>query len=148
MRGQKIYTSFLIIVASTVFFLLPFTGASEDLKTDEHTDIFSIETSAGQTTDNIVFSEELYDDDTTSILVVSDLSSEGITWGSYNASNQHLLISNMTANDTRTLTATYDIDALGSDSVATFVDALVWIWLLSAGAFAPTALAAIWAGRV
>lgn len=148
MRGQKIFTAFLIIIASTVMFMLPYFDAAEALKVDTQTDYFSLETAVGQSTDNVVFSKALYDDDTTSILVVSDLSTEGITWGSYNGTAQHLLISNMTENTTRTLTATYDIDALQNDAVANFVDALVWVWLLSAGAFAPTALAAIWVGRI
>lgn len=148
MRAQKIFTSFLIILATTAFFLLPLTGASEELKTDTREDTFSVPTIVGQTTDNIVLAKAIYDSDTTTLTVVSDLSTDTVSWSSYNATDQHVLISGMTANTTRTLTATYDVDALNSTNLSTFSDALVWILLLAAGAFAPTALAAIWAGRV
>lgn len=147
MRGRNIFNAFLIIVASTIFFLLPYTLAAYDLQTDQHSEDFSVVTAVGQTTDNITFHYDLYDDDTGTINVVSDLSSDTISWSSYNATDNHLLITGMTANATRILTATYDKDALNSSAITSFVNVVVWIWLLAAAAFAPAALAAIFTGR-
>lgn len=146
-RGQKIFNAFLIILASTILFLIPFIQAAEDLKTDQRTDYFNISTAVGITTSNITLGEALYDNDLTTIQIVSDLSTDSVVWASYNATDRHILISALTDNSTRTLTASYNVDALGSSAVSDFVDALVWIWLLSAAAFAPAALAGIFIGR-
>jgi len=147
MRGQKIFNSFLIVVASTILFLIPFTQSSEAIKTDQRDDIFSVVTAAAQTTDNIILSKALYDNDVTTITVISDSTDDAISWGSYNATGQQLLISGMDASNTRVLTATYDVNALNDPAIETLVDAFIWIWILSAVAFAPSGLASIWTNK-
>lgn len=145
---MRIFKAFLIIMASTILFLLPLTAAVYDFKTDQQADTFSVVTGLGETTETIVFSEQLYDEDTTTINIISDLGTDSTSWGSYNATPNNLLVSGLTANTTRTLTATYDIDALdGSTGIINLADRLPWIWLLLCIAFAPAALAAIFTGR-
>ncbi len=144
---MKIFKAFLILMASTILFLLPLTMTVYDFKTDQQTDLFSMVT-ADTTTDNITLSELLYDADVTTVYVLSDLSDDMISWGSYNATSNNLLVSGMSGNTTRVLTATYDVDALGgSTAIINLVDRLAWIWLLLIIAFAPASLAAIFTGR-
>ena len=112
---MKIFKAFLILMASTILFLLPLTMIVYDFKTDQQTDIFSMVT-VGNTTDNITLSELLYDADVTTIYVLSDLSTDNISWGSYNGTSNNLLVSGLVSNDTRVLTATYDVDALGGNA--------------------------------
>jgi len=144
---MKIFKSFLILMASTILFLLPLTASIYDFKTDRQEDTFSMVT-ADVTTDNITLSELLYDADVTTVYILSDLSTDLISWGSYNATSNNVLVSGMTANTTRVLTATYDVDALGgSTAIINLADKLAWFWLLLIIAFAPASLAAIFTGR-
>ncbi len=145
---MRIFQAFLVLMASTVLFLLPLTLAAYDFKTDQQEDTFSMVTAVGETSDNISLSELLYDADVTTVYVLSDLGTDNISWSSYNATTNHLLISGMTDNSTRVLTATYDVDALGGNAaIIMLADRLAWIWLLLVIAFAPAALAAIFTGR-
>ena len=144
---MKIFKAFLILMASTVLFLLPLTGSVYDFKTDQQTDLFSMVTTVN-TADNITLSELLYDADVTTVYVLSDLSTDLISWSSYNATSNNLLISGMSVNSTRVLTATYDVDALGGNTaIIDLTDRLAWFWLLLIIAFAPASLAAIFTGR-
>jgi len=143
----KIFKAFLILMASTILFLLPLTMIVYDFKTDQQTDLFSVVT-ANTTTENITLSELLYDADVTTVYVLSDLSTDNISWGSYNAGTNNLLIYGLRADSIRVLTATYDVDALGGNAaIIVLVDRLAWFWLLLIIAFAPAALAAIFTGR-
>ncbi len=147
-RGSRIFNAFLIIVASTFLFLLPLTLAVEDFKTDQQEDIFSVTTGAGGTSDNVIFSETLYEGDTTSISMLSDLATDNTGWSSYNSTYNRIEITGLTVSSTRVITATYDIDALGgSAAIINLADKLAWFWLLICIAYAPAALAAIFTGR-
>lgn len=147
-RGRKIFNAFLIIVASTILFLLPLTLAVEAFKTDTQEDTFSLVTAVDETSENVVFSETLYESDTTSISMLSDLATDTLSWSSYNSTANRIQVDGLTGNATRTITATYDIDALGGNTaIITVADRLAWFWLLVCIAFAPMALAAIFIGR-
>lgn len=144
MRANKIFNAFLIIVASTIFFMLPLTESVDAFLVDTQTDYFSISTGVGVTTANVVFSEPLYDEDTTSIDMLSDLNTDTVGWNTYNATANRINLSGLTGNATRTITATYDIDALGGNAaIIAFAGYLSYFWLLICFAFAPTALVAI-----
>lgn len=141
---MRVWQAFLIILASVILFLLPLTDAMYDFKTDRQEDSFSTSTAAGQTTANLTLSESVFDDDTTTIEITSDLSTDSPAWSSYNATSHSLLASGLTANTTRNLTLYYDVDALGgSDAIVNLADKMAWIWLLIIIAFIPAALAAI-----
>ena len=149
-KGLKIFNAFVIIVASCVLFLLPITNAAEDFKRDLRTDSIGSITGAAETSDNITFGTAIYDDDTTSVTVSSDLATDAPVFvgGTYSATNNTGNVSGLTANTTRTLSVTYYIDALtGFPAVADISDKYFLFYLLCVGAFAPAALAAIFINR-
>lgn len=149
MRGKKVIDALLIIVASTILFLLPITLAVTDFLTDQQEDSASLVTAVGQTSDNVSLSELLYDSDISSVYVLSDLSTDAPSWASYNGTHNTIWVSGLTANTTRVLTITYEIDALsGNAALINLVNNLPAIWLLLCVAFAPAALAALFMRRL
>lgn len=144
---MRIFWAFLIIVVSTILWLLPITTAIYDFRTDQREDTFATETGAG-TTANVTLLDDLYEDDTGSVDIDSDLATDAPLPSSYNATNQNLLVNGLTASANRTLIVTYDIDALSeSEAVSNILDRLPLIWLVVIIAFPPAALFAIFTGR-
>jgi len=145
---MRVYKAFIVIMASVILFLLPITGAMYDFQTDRQEDDFSVITAAGVTTDNLTLSETIYDADTTTISLISDLSSDVPGWTAYDNTSHSLAISGLTANATRNITVYYDIYALGDNTaINNLTDRMAWFWLLIIIAFAPAALAAIFTNR-
>lgn len=145
---QKIFQAFLVIMASAILFLIPLTDAAYDFKTDLREDSFTINTAVGQTSANVTLVKAIYDDDVTTISVSSDLSTDVPLYSSYNTTSRQTLFTGFTANSTRTLTVSYDVDALaGGDAIDTLTDRLAWFWLIAIIAFAPAGLAAIFIFR-
>lgn len=145
---MRIFQAFLIIIASTLLFLVPITESVEEFLVDTQEDNISVSTAVGETSENVTLSETLYDSDISSVVVISDLSSDTVSWSSYNATPNHFLVSGMTANTSRLLTVSYDIDALGGNAALILLaNRLPIFWLVWMGAFAPAALAAIFTGR-
>jgi hypothetical protein len=147
--GGKIFSAFLVIMVSAILFMLPFTQMSYDFRTDERTDTFSTATALAVTSANETLLDDLFDDDTGSVGIVSDDATDVPLANSYNSTSRVLNITGLTANATRLLEITYDIDALqGTDAINNLVDQLPWIWLIVAIAFPGAALFAIFTGRV
>lgn len=145
---MRIFQAFIIIMAAVILFLLPLTLAMYDFQTDLRVDSITGTTGVGETSDNVVLGTTVYDDDTTTITVVSDLGSDNPAAGAYASGSHTLNVTGLTANTTRTLTISYDVDALaGSTAIATLSDKIAWIFLLMAIIFPPTALYAIFAGK-
>lgn len=145
---MRIFKTFIIVLAAVVLFLLPLTGAMYDFKTDLQEDDIAVSTGAGETTANVTLSESIYDDDTTTAGVTSDLSSDSPAFGAYDSTSHSANITGLTASENRTITVTYDIDALeGYDAINTLTDRIPWIWLFIIIAFPAAAIAAIWTGR-
>ncbi len=133
-------------MVSTILWLLPITTAIYDFRTDQREDTFATET--GGTTANVTLLDDLYNDDTGSVDVDSDLATDVPLPSSYNATNQNLLVGGLTASANRTMIVTYDIDALSeSEAVSNILDRLPLIWLLVIIAFPMAALFAIFTGR-
>lgn len=129
--------------------MLPATEMIYDFRTDQREDTFDRETGAG-TTVNVTLIKELYDDDTGTIDIFSDLSTDIPipTPLSYNATSRQLGIEGLAVSSNRTLTVAYDINALEvGDAINALLDRLPWIWLLVICAFAPAALFAIFTHR-
>ena len=128
--------------------LLPITTAIYDFRTDLRTDTFSTDTAAGVTSANETLLESLYEGDLGSIDIFSDDATDVPLGSSYNATSRLLNVTGLTANATRTLDVSYDVDALqGSEAINTLVDRVPWIWFLIIVAFGPAALFAIFTGR-
>lgn len=145
---MRIFKAFLVVMGSVILFLLPSTGAMYDFKTDLQTDTFSSITGVGETSDNLTLSEDIYEDDTTTIDLSASLSSDNPAWNAYDTTTHSLNVIGLTANTTRTLTIAYDIDALeGSDAIVALADKMAWIWLLMIIAFPIAGIASILMGR-
>lgn len=145
---MRIFNAFLAIFASVILFLLPLTTAIYDFRTDLRTDTFSIATGVGVTSANETLLNDLYDGDIGSIDIASDDAADVPLANSYNATSRLLNITGLTDNTTRTLSISYDIDALlGSDAINILADRAPWIWMVMVIAFAPAALFAIFTGR-
>jgi len=130
-------------MVAAILLMLPLTSAVYDFKTDVKTQTNTITTGANVTTADVVLSKALYDNDTSTISFTSNISeSPSIT--AYNPVTRTLSTANLTASSTRALGIAYDVDALSdSAAMATIVNALDFIWLLSIIVFAPAALAAL-----
>lgn len=128
--------------------MLPVSGAVYDFRTDLRTDEFTSPTGVGVTSANVTLGEPLYDDDTQTIDILSDLSTDTPAFSSYTTATRVVNISGLSANTTRILTVSYDVDALGgSDALNTFVGYVPWMWMLIIIVFPIAGLAAIWTGR-
>jgi len=150
MNKRKIFDAFVIILASCILFLFPITDAAEDFKTDLRTDTIGAATAAGVTSANITLGTTIYEGDTSTVTVVSDLGTDSPAFigSTYSATSHSGNVSGLTANTTRTFTVTYDIDALaGWPAIGDISDKLFVFFLLVVIAFAPAALFAIYTGR-
>ena len=144
---MRIFFAFLIIFSAVFLWLLPITTAVYDFRTDLRTDTFST-TTADVTTANETLLEALYDDDIGSIEISSDLATDVPLPNSYNTTSQVLNMNGLTANTTRTLEVSYDVDALeGNDSINTLLDYVPYFWLVCIAVFAPAALVSIFTGK-
>lgn len=145
---MKIFNSFLIIMGSIVLLLMPLTSAVYDFATDLREDSFTVATGVGETSGNVTLIKPIYDDDTTTIDVISDLSTDDPLFNTYNTTSRATNFTGLTANTTRTLTVSYDVDALNAwPAVNSLVDVTAWLWLIIIICFAPAAIAAIFIGR-
>ena len=145
---MRIFYAFLVIVTTVILFLLPISSAVYDFQTDLREDDFTVNTAVGVTTANVTLLRPIYDNDTSTIGMISDTSDDVPLYSSYNTTTRALAMSGLSANTTRTITVSYDIDALeGSDAINTFVDQIEWIWILMLIAFPAAALVAIFLRR-
>ena len=118
-----------------------------DYRTEPRTDTFNATTGAGVTTANVVLHDFIYDDDTDTISFDSSIAETPIV-STYNGTTKLLTVASLTANTTRTLEVTYDIDAIpDSAAINTLLDRWAWIWMLVVIVFAPASIAAMWTGR-
>ena len=137
---MRIFYAFLIVVVAAILFMLPMTEAAYDFRTDLREDTFSSDTGVGVTTANVTLHKPVYDDDTDTIDIASDLGTDTPVYSSYNSTTRQLGVSGLTTNTSRTLTVSYDIDALnGSSAINSLVDRIPWIWMIVTIAFAPAA---------
>jgi len=134
----------LIIVVAVILWMLPFTEAIYDFRTDVRTDTFTVLTGVGVTTGSVQLFTDIYDDDTSTIDLSSNDADDDPLYSSYNASNRQLDMTGFAANTTRTLTVLYDIDALTeSEAVGNLLDMLDLFWLLVIIGFPAAGLVAI-----
>lgn len=145
---MRIFYSFLVVLVSAVLALLPITQGIYDFQTDQREDNFTVTTGAVTNTTVQLFTT-LYDNDTSTIEILSHDSDDSPLYNSYNTTTRALLITGLAENTTRTIDVTYDVNALGDSSgISTFVGYLAYIWIIIWVAFPIAALIAIWTGRV
>ena len=150
-KNMRIFYAFLVIVGSTILFLLPLTDAVYDFRTEPRNDSYNYET-ANLTLDNVTLTQPLFNNDIASINITSNITADFPLAVSYNATSNvtwMLFMSGLATNSSRFLVIEYDIDALSSSTaISNILDRLPMIWMLAIIAFAPAALFAIFTGRL
>lgn len=145
---MRIFWALVILIASAFLWLIPITDLVYTFQTDVRTDSAYIATGVGETTGNMTLHKALYDDDTSTISVFSDLETDALTLVSYNTTTRVTAFSGFTANSTRTIEVTYDTDALNASSAwETVLDKIPLIWMIMVALFPVAGLAAIFTGR-
>lgn len=145
----RIFTSFLIVLIDIFLWILPYQPAIYDFRTYEQIDEFTVATAVGVTADNVTLSKELYDNDTQTIVLNSDLATDSPILSTYNATTRVALVTGFTDNTTRTLEVLYDAPAFDeSGALSTFMDNLPYFWMLVLALFPPAAIAYIWWGKI
>ena len=144
---MKIVYSFLIVLVAVFLWLLPLSDMVYSFRTDSTTDESTVDTGVGETTSNVTLYQFTYDG-ISSITSVSSSINEVPAVSSYNSTSKTALISSLTADDSRTLSITYDVDVItDNDAINTLLDRASWIWMLIIIAFPVASLAAIWTNR-
>ena len=144
---MKIVYSFLIILVAVFLWLLPLSDMVYAFRTDAVTDESEVDTDVGETTANFTLDNYVYNDDIDTISVSSSINEVPVV-SSYNSTSKTVLISTLTANTSRTLGITYDIDVItDNDAINELLDRADWIWILIIIAFPMASLAAIWTNR-
>ena len=144
---MKIVYSFLIILVAVFLWLLPLSDMVYAFRTDAVTDESEVDTDVGETTANFTLDNYVYNDDIDTISVSSSINEVPVV-SSYNSTSKTVLVSTLTANTSRTLGITYDIDVItDNDAINELLDRASWIWMLIIIAFPMASLAAIWTNR-
>jgi len=133
---------------SGLLFFIPITEATHDYRTDLRTDTFrSTDTAVGVTSANVTLLKVLYDDDTEEISILSSISADVPAFSSYNTTSRQLNMSGLSANTTRTVYVSYDVDALeSSEAIATFIGYLPLLWYSVCILFPMGAIASLFLG--
>ena len=144
---MKIVYSFLIVLVAVFLWLLPLSDMVYSFRTDSTTDESTVDTGVGVTTSNVTLNQFTFNG-ISSITSVSSSINEVPAVSSYNSTSKTALISSLTADDSRTLSITYDVDVItDNDAINTLLDRASWIWMLIIIAFPVASLAAIWTNR-
>jgi hypothetical protein len=141
----KVFYGFLIVFTVVILFMLPITEAVYDFRTDLREDTFNVETPGVATTGNVTLHKAVYDNDTSTIAITSDISTDTPILAEYHTTTRLTDITGLTASTNRTLTISYDVDALNaSTALDIFIERIALIWLLVVIAFAPAAIVSMW----
>lgn len=145
---MRIFYSFLIMFVSAILIILPISAGVYDFQTDLREDNFTVTTAVGSDNCTVQLLKPIYDNDTSTITVSSrDVDDEPL-YSSYNCTTRALTIIGLAEDATRSLTITYDVDAIpGSNALATFLSYLSFIWIIMWVALPISAIVSIWTGR-
>ena len=111
--------------------MLPITQAIYDYRTDIYYDYYNWETQGANTTANVVLTNPIYNNDTNTITIQSNLATDVPLYSAYNTTTRLLDMTGLTAGVNRTLTVYYDIDALLSQpALSILMGWLPYIWML------------------
>jgi hypothetical protein len=114
---MRIFYAFLVILCAVLLFLLlPFTTGPHSFQTDLKEDSFTVVT-ADTNNATVQLYKALYDDDMSSIGILSRDTDDIPLASSYNGTTRALVIIGLAANTTRAIDVTYEIDALGGNAV-------------------------------
>jgi hypothetical protein len=127
---NSFFSGFILFIFSALLWLVPITSLTYTFRTDISTNDFYAQTGIGETTETIVLSKAVYESDTFTIEVISDLPSDAPVLVSYNGTTRATVINGLAESENRTLEVSYDTDALNSSSWGTFLDMWPQIWMV------------------
>ncbi len=127
----KIFQGFLVLVAVALLWMLPIPQSVYDFRTDIREETTQAVTGLGVTTFSTVLDKPIYDDDTQTIILLSDNPLDIPVVSTYTAPTRTLLIDGLNADDTRTLTISFDIDSLNAHpAFNTVLNIIPYFWIL------------------
>lgn len=145
---MRIFWGFLIILTSALLWLVPISRAVYDFRTDLRTDTFTVTTPAASTNVTVTLFDTIYNNDTATLSVTSNVTSDAPALFSYNEATRSTVFNGLTDNITHTLRVAYDISALSGDvAIETILDLTPYFWYLVVVAFPIAGLASIFTGR-
>jgi len=105
-------------------------------------------TTAGVSNSTVQLFKPLYDNDTSSIEIISHDIDDVPIYSSYNSTTRALLIIGLAENTTRVIDVTYDVDAINNTYISTALTVATYIWLIMIALFALGGLIWLWWGPV
>ena len=128
---MRIFHGFLIVFVAVVLFMLPVTRAVYNYRTDVREDSFNYETGGAETTANVSLHTPIYDDDTNTVTILSDLATDIPLFAAYNTTTRVLDMTGMTVASNRTIRVSYDINALADhDALDVLIGWIPFIWII------------------
>ena len=98
---MRIAQAFLVLVVSAILWLFPVSEAVYEFKTDAREDTFPISIAASETSANMTLFRPIYDDDTSTVSLLSNNSNDIPVVSSYNGTSRVLLVGGLAENSTR-----------------------------------------------
>jgi hypothetical protein len=126
---MRYFTGFLIVLSSVIFWMLPVADSIYAWKTESRTDTFTVVTAPGITSGNSTLVKSIYNDDVSTIILSSDLSTDIPVYSSYNGTSKKVVYTGLSANTTRQIEIQYDTIAFDEGSVFEALSSLA-VWLL------------------
>jgi len=142
---MRVFNSFLTLVVVALLWMLPMSQAIYDYRTDVRDDEFTVTTAVAVSTGTATLVKPVYDDDYQTISILSDLSTDNVTFVSYNTTTRLVSIAQLTPDSDRSLTISYDVDALTNNTALNlFLNIIPFIWILILSIFPLIALFMTW----
>lgn len=112
--GKLIGVVFVIVGIMVCIYMFPtMMDSLHDLRTNDQTDAFSVDTGGGVTNSSVTLSQDLWEGGTEYVdSVTSDLGTDNPVTNTYTSATNALLIEGLTASASRNLTVIYGIAAL------------------------------------
>lgn len=132
---MKIFWAFIILAGSAILWLLPVSEGIYNFRTDVKEETRTVITGAGDTTASLVLSKPVYQDDASTIEVLSSIDTDTTVIDSYTPATRTLALSGLDSDASRELSISYDVNALqwhtAFDTMLTYVP-FIWIVILIA----------------
>ena len=128
--------------------MLPVSRAIYNYRTDVREDSFNYETGGAETTANVSLHTPIYDDDTNTVAIFSDLATDIPLFAAYNTTTRLLDMTGLVVASNRTLRVFYDVNSLADhDALDTFIGWIPFIWIILICVMPLAGIYAIFRGR-
>lgn len=119
-----------------------------DYRTKVQQETFYTTTAVGQTSANVTLIKDIYNNDYSTLSFLSSDTVDSPILSTYNASTRQALVAGLAASTTRTLTASYDVNALsGLVAIDVVMDLTPYFWYLMVFVFMAGSIVYMWTGN-